>query len=146
LKKIIASLLSQKYNVIFSSGLADLSEWMPLPENWLDREYFPQTAILKHCDLVISHGGNNTIMESLYNGLPLVISPFASDQFFGAASIERNKLGLSFDPNNFTSAELITLIKKALLFKKNTELIGKQLTSNPGEKSAVKLCEKFLLS
>lgn len=49
----------------------------------------PQFAILAHvhCKLFISHGGASSIHESLYNGVPLLLHPFTSDQPSNAHNI-----------------------------------------------------------
>lgn len=50
------------------------------PETVLVREYVPQLALLPSLDAVVSHGGNNTVCESLAHGLPLVLAPIRDDQ------------------------------------------------------------------
>ncbi|MEU0395731.1 glycosyltransferase [Streptomyces sp. NPDC006208] len=44
------------------------------------QEYVPQLALLPHLDAVISHGGHNTVCETLAHGLPLVVAPVRDDQ------------------------------------------------------------------
>lgn len=52
----------------------------PVPENVLLQESVPQLALLPHLDAVVSHGGHNTVCESLAHGLPLVVAPIRDDQ------------------------------------------------------------------
>ncbi len=66
----------------------DPAELEPLPGNTLVRRYLPQLAILEHADLFISHGGANSINESLYNGVPLLLFPQMVEQGFGARRVE----------------------------------------------------------
>jgi MGT family glycosyltransferase len=48
--------------------------------NILVRERVPQLALLPHLDAVVSHGGHNTVCETLAHGLPLVVAPIRDDQ------------------------------------------------------------------
>lgn len=59
----------------------------------------PQFAILDHahCKLFISHGGASSIHESLYNGVPLLLHPFASDQPSNAFNMAQAGVGLVLD-------------------------------------------------
>jgi MGT family glycosyltransferase len=50
------------------------------PANFLVRARVPQLALLPRVQAVVSHGGHNTVCESLANGLPLVITPIRDDQ------------------------------------------------------------------
>ncbi|TDC06908.1 glycosyltransferase [Streptomyces sp. 8K308] len=44
----------------------------------LDR--VPQLDLLPHLDAVVCHGGHNTVCESLWHGVPLVVAPIRDDQ------------------------------------------------------------------
>lgn len=46
----------------------------------LVREYVPQLDLLPHLDAVVCHGGHNTVCESLWHGVPLVLAPIRDDQ------------------------------------------------------------------
>jgi MGT family glycosyltransferase len=50
------------------------------PENFIVRARVPQLALLPHVHAVVSHGGHNTVCESLANGIPLVVTPIRDDQ------------------------------------------------------------------
>jgi zeaxanthin glucosyltransferase len=43
-------------------------------------DYAPQIDLLKRASLVISHGGANTVLQSLAYGVPMVLMPVATDQ------------------------------------------------------------------
>ena len=51
-----------------------------VPENVLIRDYVPQLQLLERLDAVVSHGGHNTVCETLAHGLPLVVAPIRDDQ------------------------------------------------------------------
>jgi len=51
----------------------DLHALEPVPDNFIVQRSVPQTALLPHVDVFITHGGLNSTMESLYYGVPLVV-------------------------------------------------------------------------
>lgn len=64
------------------------------PPNVLVTEWVPQLDLLPHMDAVVSHGGHNTVCETLTCGLPLVISPITDDQPMNAALVARAGAGI----------------------------------------------------
>jgi MGT family glycosyltransferase len=59
------------------------------PGNVLVVPWVPMLALLPRLDAVISHGGMNTVSETLAHGLPLVIAPIRHDQPVVAAQVAR---------------------------------------------------------
>ncbi|GAA1742948.1 glycosyltransferase [Luedemannella helvata] len=54
---------------------------MPTPRVALPR-------LLPHVDAVVSHGGLNTVCETLHHGIPLLVAPVKDDQGINAAQVE----------------------------------------------------------
>lgn len=88
----------------------------------------PQFAILNHahCKLFISHGGASSIHESLFNGVPLLLHPFTSDQPSNSLSMKDAGIGLVLDrrAHNFTDTfeKIGTILNdKEGTFKSNME-------------------------
>jgi UDP:flavonoid glycosyltransferase YjiC (YdhE family) len=52
----------------------------PAAPHVLLAEHVPQLALLPHMSAVVSHGGHNTVCETLAHGLPLVVAPIRDDQ------------------------------------------------------------------
>jgi zeaxanthin glucosyltransferase len=59
-----------------------------LPGNPLVYDWVPQEAVIAQADLVVCHGGMNTVLEPLAAGLPMVVMPLAFEQSAIAARLE----------------------------------------------------------
>jgi len=97
---------------------------MDLPRNMWGAIRLPQTNVIPLVDLVITHGGNNTITESFYFGKKILVLPLCIDQLDNAQRIEETGLGLKFQPYQ-VSRELLSGIQKLL----NDELLQKRMIS-----------------
>lgn len=65
-----------------------------LPDNVIAVGYAPQLQLLPHIDLMISHGGANSVMEALSHGVPLALLPICNDQFLQAQFVTRAGAGI----------------------------------------------------
>ncbi|CAO0792335.1 unnamed protein product [Mucor circinelloides] len=77
----------------------------------------PQFAILDHdhCKLFISHGGASSIHESLYNGVPLLLHPFTSDQPANAHNIANAGVALVLDRKMHNVTDTFEKLRTILL-------------------------------
>ncbi|WP_053387841.1 nucleotide disphospho-sugar-binding domain-containing protein [Leucobacter japonicus] len=85
-----------------------------IPQSWLVREFLPQVTLLEHAAAAVTHGGNNSVTEALAFDVPLVVLPFSTDQFAGAAALERAGLGIALAPNTATVSQLASAISATL--------------------------------
>lgn len=74
----LAALRSRVQGVVV--GPPDLVASASLPSNVVIRGFVPQLELLARMDAVVSHGGHNTVCETLAHGLPLVVAPIRDDQ------------------------------------------------------------------
>lgn len=86
-----------------------------VPPDWLIAPRLPQVAMLRCADIVIHHGGNNTVQEALASGARQFVLPFSTDQFANAADLERVGIASVRSPNTTTSADLAHAIAEALV-------------------------------
>src|SRR5262249_25934506 len=61
--RLIGILAETPHRYVVSKG--PQAEQISLADNMWGEEFLPQPAILPQADLVITHGGNNTVTESL---------------------------------------------------------------------------------
>jgi zeaxanthin glucosyltransferase len=137
LQRIAASLRKLDVRVAVAIGGNRPDDLGPLPADWLVRASLPQVALLEQARLLITHGGNNSITEALHFGVPLLVLPFSTDQFDGAAAIERGLAGVALDPND-ASRPLIGGTVRGLLRNAppTPSLIGGLLRAQPGPELA----------
>lgn len=81
-----------------------------LPGDWVTAPELPQVAMLRHADVVVHHGGNNSVQEALAAGVRQVVLPFSTDQFSNAADLERIGAAVVLPPNDATAADLAEAI------------------------------------
>ena len=106
LARVVEALGGLDVRVAVATGSAAVADLGGVPASWLVREFLPQVRLLDAAALAVSHGGNNSVTESMTVGVPLLLLPFSTDQFAGAAALEDAGLGLSLDPNTATAGEI----------------------------------------
>lgn len=110
--------------------------------------YVPQLKLLKHIDVMVSHGGANSVTECLSMGVPLALLPLCNDQFFQAKFLKNAKAGIILDANNPDVATyknaVIKLIEKDNVYKKNAQLIKKSFDNYGGPEQVSSLICKLL--
>lgn len=93
LMRRLVEILSRSPNrFIFSLG-PFAEQLLPLPANMWGAKFVPQTVVLPLVSLVISHGGNNTVLESFYYGSPVLICPLFGDQHDNRQRVTEAGLG-----------------------------------------------------
>jgi UDP:flavonoid glycosyltransferase YjiC (YdhE family) len=120
-------------------------EELRLADNMLGAEFLPQPAILPRVDLVVTHGGNNTVTESLHFGKPMVVLPLFWDQHDNAQRLHELALGRRLDTYGHDPAELRHAVD-ALLGDESLAArlreISRQLQAERGTLKAASLIEQ----
>jgi MGT family glycosyltransferase len=91
MRALIGSLADSPYRVVVSMGPQHAE--LALAPNMVGEEFLPQASILPQVDLVITHGGNNTVTECLHFGKPMVVLPLFWGQYDNAQRIDETGLG-----------------------------------------------------
>jgi MGT family glycosyltransferase len=143
LATIAAALRRLDADAVISAGVADPAALGPLPPSWHVRAQLPQVAAIAGCDAVICHGGNNTVMEALSAGVPVLAGPFSSDQFVAAEDLRRSGAGDAYAPNQAGAAELAERITRLLdgPARERAAALGRRLSERPGAARAWELID-----
>ena len=137
LARVAAALRRVDVRVAMAVGEATEADLGQLPTDWLVRPSLAQVRLLERADLLITHGGNNSVTEALTFGVPMLVMPFSTDQFDGAAAVERGVAGIALDPNH-ASRPLIAGTVRGLLRNppSSPQAIGATLRREPGPEVA----------
>jgi zeaxanthin glucosyltransferase len=92
--------------VIALGGGLDPDTIGPLPGQPIVVHYAPQLELMRRAAVTITHGGLNTTLESLSNGVPLVALPVTDDQPGVGARIKRAGVGRVIPARTVTTASL----------------------------------------
>jgi len=76
--------------------------------------YAPQLELIRQAALTISHGGLNTVLESLARGVPMVVLPVAYDQPGVGTRIEWSRVGRSIPIGQLTVDRLRNAVRTVL--------------------------------
>jgi len=111
-------------------------------------EFLPQTSVLPKVDLVITHGGNNTVTECLYFGKPMVVLPLFWDQYDNAQRIHETGFGIRLDTYAHEPEQLLGAIEALLANGKLRQRLGAlsaRLQQSPGTVKAAGVIEELAI-
>ena len=85
-------------------------------DNILVSKWIPQNDLLAEprVKLFISHGGYNSVVESVYHAKPLIIFPIGLDQPLNAQSAESKGYAVRMNFANFSAETLLSNVEKLL--------------------------------
>ena len=143
-KTCITTLADTEYQVIISVGnLVSINEFGKMPENISVYEHVDQIAVLQAADIFLSHCGMNSVNESLYFGVPLLMLPQTAEQ--GGVAERVHQLGAGIKLKKTDGASIIYAINKLLSvnsYKDNAQKISWSFRQCVGSKGAADKIEQ----
>ena len=112
MQRLVDLLATTEHRVIVSKG--PLADQISLHDNQTGEAFLPQPAILPGVDLVITHGGNNTVTEAFHHGKPMIVLPLFWDQVDNAQRIDETGFGRRLATYDFRDEELTDAIDELL--------------------------------
>ena len=123
-KKCIEAFANTKYQVIMSVGnLINVEDLGAIPDNITISRFVDQIAVLSQADVFLTHCGMNSVNESLYYKVPLVMFPQTSEQDGVATRVEQ--LGAGIRLKNINVKSIRTTIENVLNTKSYYEQASK---------------------
>ena len=134
------------YQIILSVGnLVSVNDFKDLPENISVFSRVDQIAVLKQADVFISHCGMNSVSESLYYEVPLVMLPQTTEQKGVAQRVLELGAGIKLD--RLDSPSVLDAVNEILnnnAYKQNAQKIAEGFKNCSGAKGAadkiIKVC------
>ncbi len=74
----------------------------------------PQSLVLDKVDLFITHGGLNSIRDTITCGVPQILMPFFADHPGNALRCEKLGTGIRIDPDTVTQQDVLTACEQIL--------------------------------
>jgi UDP:flavonoid glycosyltransferase YjiC (YdhE family) len=142
--RLIGILAGTPHRYVVSKG--PQAEQIELADNMWGEEFLPQPAILPQADLVITHGGNNTVTESLHHGKPMVVLPLFWDQYDNAQRMAELGFGARLDPWTCEPQELAGAVDGLPgddEARRRLARVAARVQSRPGERRAADLIERL---
>lgn len=123
-KKCIEALANTKYQVIMSVGnLINIEDLGAVPDNITISRFVDQIAVLSQADVFLTHCGMNSVNESLYYKVPLVMFPQTSEQDGVTTRVEQ--LGASVRLKHINAKAIRETIESVLNTKSYYEQASK---------------------
>lgn len=118
-----------------------------LPANVMAVPYAPQLAVLQQVQLVVTHGGANSVMESLASGVPVALLPICNDQFLQAQFAARAGTGIVLDPAHPSPdtyrSQLLPLLDTSSAIAANARATGEAFSRKGGAAEAARLIQQL---
>lgn len=116
------------------------------PSNVHVRSYIPQSFLLPHCELVVSHAGSGSVVGALAHGIPMVLIPIGADQPFNAARCEDLHVGrvlsaVKATPEDVQRAALAVLGDAT--YRRNANRLEAEIAALPDPEYGVRLLERL---
>ncbi len=137
-KSCIKALETCDFDVVMSVGKDTVIEELGyIPDNFQVRNSVEQIIVLQNTDVFITHCGMNSVNESLYYGVPMVLYPQHEEQGMVAKRVADLKAGI------FLKGNSLKCIKDAVLqvmdnndYKKNVNKLAEGFKNAGGAKKA----------
>ena len=134
--------------VITHCGRLGARDVAGLPGSPMVFDYLPQEAALAQADLVVTHAGFNSVLETLACGLPMVALPIAFDQPGVAARIARAGVGEVVSPRRATAGALRRALERVLRepgYRRRALGVQAEIAAAGGVTHAAELIEAHLV-
>ena len=143
MRRLISVLADTRHRYVVSKG--PRADEFDLPDNMWGETRVPQTNVTPHCDLVITHGGNNTTTEAFHFGKPMIVLPLFWDQYDNAQRVQELGFGVRLRTYAFEDDELRSAVDRLVGdadLRTRMESVGAAIRAQDGLGRAADLIEQ----
>ena len=116
----------------------------PQPSNVEAAQYVPFAEVMAGCGVLVSHGGYNSVLSALLNGVPVLTVPLGADHYFNAGRCVELGAGLRADPGALTEERVELLVRRLIeepRFASAAASLAEETASLPDVRCAAELIE-----
>jgi UDP:flavonoid glycosyltransferase YjiC (YdhE family) len=116
------------------------------PPNVRVRRYVPQSALLPHGDLCVSHGGSGSVLGALTYGIPMVLLPIGADQPLNAVRCKELEVAEVLDAASATPQDVKRAAAAVLAdpaYARNAKQLEAKIAALPGPEHGLRLIEQI---
>jgi UDP:flavonoid glycosyltransferase YjiC (YdhE family) len=150
LEAIVEGLGQEPVNLVVAIGPdQDPARFGTVPPNARLEPYVPQALLLPRCDLFITHGGFNSVKESLISGTPMVVIPITADQPYCAERCGSLGVARVVSPDQRTPDAVRAAAQQVLGdpgYRAHARGFQDQMRALPGADRLIHLLEELALS
>jgi len=138
----------EDFQVILSLGSNVARESLgPAPTNFIVQTHVPQLDVLGRTAAFVTHGGMNSVSESLYHGVPMVVVPQMSEQAMVGRRVEQLGAGLYLAKEEVTAEKLRESVQQLLAnsqFRQQAALVRESFQTAGGVARAANAILSFI--
>jgi MGT family glycosyltransferase len=113
LRRIVVAASKLGLQVVASVG--DIAEKLAgVSDDVILAKYLPQREMLRRASVFVTHGGYNSVAESIRAGTPMLVIPLAIDQPLSAHYVERAGFGCAIRPEEVTEGSVASALETLL--------------------------------
>ncbi|AKG34774.1 macrolide family glycosyltransferase [Paenibacillus durus] len=133
--------------VIAAGEKADFTKIKQAPENFIISPYVPQLEVLNVSDVIVTHGGMNSVNEAIHYNVPLVVIPHDKDQPMVAQRLTELGAGYRLSKDNIDAHSLRKAVNEVLTnseYKEAISQINDSFHMSGGPEKAIGVIDSFL--
>jgi MGT family glycosyltransferase len=137
----------QDCQVILSVGANITRESLgAAPTNFIVQTHVPQLEVLRRSTIFVTHGGMNSVSESLYYGVPVIVVPQMSEQALVGRRVEEIGVGLYVAREDLTADTLRQSAQRLLsedIFRQQAAVLSESFQTAGGATRAADAILRF---
>lgn len=142
---VLEGLRDEPVNLLVAAGFdQDPRRFGRQPPNVRLESYLPLASLLPRCDLFVTHGGFNSVKESLAAGVPMVVIPISADQPYSAGRCAALGVGAVVGPDERSPVAVRQAVRTVLAdrgYARRAREMQCDMAALPGPEHGVALLE-----